>query len=159
MYPGSNIVATIESAFTPGVLTYGGLIGDVIQVSTTTEIKTCDTFNGNFVFIPKEVSDKIGYLDPYYRHSFGDWDYSWRCRRAGIKSYVTPIVGTCERNPTEPKWNRGTLIQRFKKLYSPLGNNPLEIFHVFKADSILKASFLFVYIHIRVLLTFIFPKK
>lgn len=159
LHPESCVVATIESAQNKGCLTYGGLKKGLLQISTTNELKTCDTFNGNFVFIPKCVSDKIGYLDPYYRHSVGDFDYSRRATRAGIVSYVTPIIGSCERNSSEPNWNRGTLIQRFKKLYSPLGNNPLETFYTYKQESIFKAMFLFVYIHIRVLITFVFPKK
>lgn len=158
-HPDSCVVATIESVKEKGKLTYGGLKKGVLQVSSELELNTCDTFNGNFVFIPKSVTERIGYLDPYFRHSVGDYDYSRRATRAGITSYVTPIIGSCERNPTEPNWNKGTLKQRFKKLYSPLGNNPFETFHTYKKDSLFKATYLFIYIHLRVLFTFILPKK
>ena len=158
-FPGSNVVATIESAKEKGCITYGGFLKGVLQVSTDSIIKKCDTFNGNFVFIPKCVSDKIGYLDSFYRHSVGDFDYSRRATRSGIDNYVTPIIGSCERNPSEPKWNTGNIVQRFKKLYSPLGNNPIETFHMLNKESTLKAIITFIYIHIRVLLTFFIPKK
>lgn len=159
LHPNSCLVASIESSKEKGVLTYGGLVHGKLQSSTDDDIIECDTFNGNFVFIPKYVSDKIGYLDPYYRHSIGDYDYSKRASRQGIKIYVTPIIGSCERNPTEPNWNKGNIIQRFTKLYSPLGNNPFESFHFNKKDSYIKALIIFIYIHVRVLLTFICPKK
>lgn len=158
-YPNSIVVASIESLKSPGLITYGGMKNGKIVCSTTTLHKECDIFNGNFVFIPTSVSDCIGYLDPYYRHSLGDFDYARRAIRAGVKCYVTPIIGSCERNSPEPIWNRGSLAQRFRRLYSPLGNNPFENYYFLKKDSYIKAALLFLYIHIRVLLTFIWPKK
>ena len=157
-YPGSIVVASISSATNPTVVTYGGYRNNKI-ITPGDKFIECDTFNGNCVYIPREVSDKIGYLDPYYRHSMGDFDYSWRAVKNWIKCLVTPIIGTCDRNPPEPCWNKGNIVQRFKKLYSPLGNNPFETFHCYKKQSYLKAAFYFVYIHIRVLSSFVFPKK
>lgn len=157
-HPNSIIVGTIESSQTPGHLTYGGRWkGNVVNPNN--EVYECDKINGNFVLVPKTVSDRIGYLDPYYRHSIGDSDYGLRAKRNGVKVIVTPIVGSCDRNPTEPNWNKGTLIERFKKLYSPLGNNPFETFHYHKQFSYVKALAYFVYIHLRVLLSLVFPKK
>ena len=152
------VVGSISSTANPHVVTYGGYRNNKI-ITPGDKFIECDTFNGNCVYIPREVSDKIGYLDPYYRHSMGDFDYSWRAVKNGIKCLVTPIIGTCDRNPPEPCWNKGNIVQRFKKLYSPLGNNPFETFHCYKKQSYLKAAFYFVYIHIRVLSSFVFHKK
>lgn len=156
--PESIVVGTTESSEGTGHVTYGGLRNwKIVQPNDPNRI--CDTFNGNVVFIPKSVSDKIGYIDPYYQHSAGDYDYGLRASESGVSCIAAPILGVCNRNPPEPIWNKGTLIQRFKKLYSPLGNNPFETFHFYKKRSYTKAIGLFVYIHLRVLLTFFIPKK
>ena len=156
-YPNANIVATIKGTNSEKI-TYGGYLKDRIVVPDGT-LKTCDKFNGNCVLIPVSVSNIIGYLDPYYRHSKGDSDYAIRSNLAGIKNIVGPIVGTCDRNPPEPIWNKGNIIQRFKKLYSPLGKNPFEIYHIKRKTSFWGAVYGFVYIHIRVLATFFIPQK
>ena len=157
-YPGAIVVGSVSCSIDSKDITYGGYNKKKI-IHPGDMFVECDTFNGNCVFIPKEVCDKIGYLDPYYRHSMGDFDYSWRAVKNGIKCLVTPVIGTCDRNPPEPCWNKGNLVSRYKKLYSPLGNNPFESFHYFKQQSYIKAVFMFIYIHIRVLVTFVLPKK
>lgn len=157
-YPDSIVVGSISSTINSAVVTYGGYSKNKI-INPVNKFIECDTFNGNCVLIPSVVSDKIGYLDSYYRHSMGDFDYSWRAVNNGIKCIVTPVIGTCDRNPPEPCWDKGNIVQRFKKLYSPLGNNPFEAFHCFKKQSYLKAAFLFVYIHLRVLSSLVIPKK
>ena len=156
--PCAIVVGSISSTNDPCIVTYGGYSNKKL-INPENGTMECDTFNGNCVFVPKEVSKKIGYLDPYYRHSMGDFDYSWRAVTNGIKCLVTPVIGTCDRNPPEPCWNKGSLINRFKKLYSPLGNNPLETFHFYKKYSLFKAVGYFMYIHIRVLMTFVLPKQ
>ena len=156
---GSIIVGSMCSSKDPRTITYGGYKNNKRVIPVEGDYPICETFNGNCVLIPREVSDKIGYLDSYYRHSVGDYDYALRAHKAGIKNIVTPIVGECDRNPSEPIWNRGSLSERFKKLYSPLGNNPFETFHYCRKTSLIKAIIYFLYIHFRVLFTFIFPKK
>lgn len=155
-YPDSIIVASIASTDRKKV-TYGGFINNkLIEPDGTLQI--CDKFNGNCVLVPATVSDIIGFLDPYYRHAKGDSDYSMRAYHAGIKNIISPIVGTCDRNPIAPIWNKGSIVNRFKKLYSPLGNNPKEIYHFYRKYSVVKACWYFFYIHLRVLLTFIIPQ-
>lgn len=156
--PDCIVVGTTESTAEQGFVTYGGLRNwKIVQPDDPNRV--CDTFNGNIVFIPKSVSDKIGYLDPYFRHSAGDYDYGLRANELGVSCIAAPIIGVCNRNPTEPIWNKGNLIQRFKKLYTPLGNNPFETFHFYKNRSFVKAVGLFIYIHLRVLFIFFIPKK
>lgn len=156
-YPDTIIVASIKSTKSEKI-TYGGFWkGKLIEPDGTLQLS--DKINGNCVLVPVSVSDKIGYLDPYYRHSKGDSDYAIRANLAGIKNIVAPVLGTCDRNPPGPIWNKGNIIQRFKKLYSPLGKNPFEIYHIKRKTSLLGAIWAFIYIHIRLLLTFIVPQR
>lgn len=156
-YPKSIIVASIKEKNGDNI-TYGGFKkGKLIKPNGSLQL--CDKFNGNCVLVPNSVSEKIGYMDPYYRHSKGDSDYAIRANQAGINNIVAPVLGTCNRNPPGPIWNKGNIVQRFKKLYSPLGNNPFEIFHIEKRTSIFKAVYAFIYLHLRVLLTFIIPES
>ena len=94
------------------------------------KIQKCYYFNGNFVFIPGSVFKIIGNLEFYYRHSFGDWDYGIKAYKYGINSYVLPnFVGYCERHDKDKKviYDK-SLIERIKYIYSPLGQNPNELF-------------------------------
>ncbi len=87
-------------------------------------IQQCHIVNGNFLLVPKLIYDKVGNLDWKFRHAIGDFDYGLRVQKAGFKCYIAPeFVGTCEANPTLPKWCLETtpLAKRFKLLYSPLG--------------------------------------
>jgi GT2 family glycosyltransferase len=60
-----------------------------------------DTFNGNAVLIPASIFEKLGGLDPAYKHALGDLDFGLRAKAAGIPSFVHfPTVGICERGPS-----------------------------------------------------------
>lgn len=118
----------------------------------------CDTFNGNIVLIPGNVVNRIGINDPYFHHSFGDIEYGLRAKKAGIVSYIAPgYYGTCERNNPVPLFRRKCypLVKRYKFLYSPLGFNPIEDFHMnLKYYPIWKCILWFIKLHLNVL----FPK-
>jgi len=65
----------------------------------------CDTVNGNCTLIPRSVAQKVGNLDPAYRHAIGDFDYGFRARKAGFEIYVAPVyVGTCTPNSDKGTW-------------------------------------------------------
>ena len=54
--------------------TYGGRRGKkVLQVNGV--INECFQFNGNFVLVSKTIFQKLGNLDPKFRHSFADVEY------------------------------------------------------------------------------------
>ena len=102
------------------------------------EIRRCDTFNGNLVLVPKDVFDKVGYLDERYTHSFGDKDYGYRCSALGIPMYITPgYVGECSRNSTTGTWvdPKLPLSERYKKLLQPTGIPPSEYYYSFRKNS------------------------
>jgi GT2 family glycosyltransferase len=143
-----------------GELTYGGRKADkkhtIIPIDENIEIE-CQTFNGNIVLIPSYVYDIIGYNDPYFHHSFGDIEYGLRASKKGIKSFIAPgYYGICERNNPIPIFRRKqySLFKRYKLLYSPLGFNPLEDFHLNKKYYPLhKAILWFIKLHLNVLFT------
>jgi GT2 family glycosyltransferase len=59
-----------------------------------------DTFNGNFVYVPADVVNQIGIIDPVFSHATGDTDYGLRAKKAGIPVLLAPgFFGTCRRNP------------------------------------------------------------
>lgn len=106
-------------------VTYSGwLHSDKKPLAPNASIQQCQIVNGNFLIVPKVIYDKVGNLDWKFRHAIGDFDYGLRVQKAGFRCYISPqFVGTCEANPTLPKWCLKTtpLIERFKLLYSPLG--------------------------------------
>ena len=106
-------------------VTYSGLVHSQNKLlAPNGTIQQCHIVNGNFLLVPKIIFDKVGNLDWKFRHAIGDFDYGLRVQKAGFKCYIAPqFVGTCEANPTLPKWclKSTPLVKRFKILYSPLG--------------------------------------
>ncbi len=117
----------------------------------------CDTFNGNIVLVPRHVQKKVGILDPYFRHSFGDIEYGLRAKRHGVSSFIAPgVLGTCERDKPVPIFRKKgiPLIKRYKLLYTPLGFNPQEDFYLNKKYfSLVNSIWWFIKVHINVLFT------
>lgn len=63
------------------------------------DFQNIDIFNGNFVLIPFEVFNQVGFLDRLFIHIGGDTDYSLRAKNLGIKIVLMPgYVGYCDRN-------------------------------------------------------------
>lgn len=90
-----------------------------------------DTFNANFLVIPTRVINRIGFLDPIYTHSMGDFDLGFRASRKGIKIEVlSEAIGFCSRNSdsgTYKDTNLG-LRRRFKLIMHPKGKPVVEHF-------------------------------
>jgi len=131
-------------------LTYGGRrdFKDYILRPNGTPQKI-KIMNGNFVLVPKQVFEILGYLNYRYSHSLGDIDYGLRALKNGIYIYCTSkIVGYCSKN--ESIWfKENSFIKRLKVLNSPKGTPLKEYFYfnkkhfgVFKAIKFLIASFL-----------------
>lgn len=84
----------------------------------------CLTFNGNFVLISEEVVGEIGFIDPVFRHRFGDIDYGLRASAAGAIVYVLAgYIGNCDRNPASLEWDNASrpLRERVKSFSDPKG--------------------------------------
>lgn len=140
------------------ILSYGGRLkkhNNPFVIPDVKEPVPCDTFNGNIVLIPRHVFEKVGFNDDYYRHSFGDFDYGIVAGLKGVQSYVAPgYYGYCERNNPIPRFRRNcySLFERYKILYSPLGYNPIEDFHLNKKyQPLWLCVYFFIKLHINVL--------
>lgn len=114
--------------------TYGGVIFPSWWKRTTpqlvyseTEAVTCETINGNCVWIPMSVASATGNLDPIFVHGLGDFDYGFRARKAGMALWVAPgFAGTCDRNGVEGTFldNRLSLRKRLRIVFGPKGRPP-----------------------------------
>lgn len=133
--------------------TYGGFIFPFNRIKPNGNWQKCDFFNGNIVLVPKEVYNRVGNLDGYFRHFLGDVDYGLRAAKLRIYTFISPeYLGYCENHEHDPSWRNPTipLVKRLMYLYTPLGNNPIEHF-VFDTRhyGIIKALVHFFSIHLR----------
>lgn len=135
-----------------GEFTYGGKTINSEPIIPNNSLQSIYFLNGNCVMIPSSVVSKIGLLDPLFHHHLGDYDYGLRALEAGIEVVTTKrYIGECEANNMIQKRGRKnnlSLVQRFKYLYSPLGDNPwiLLRFYVRHSD-FRKGLYLFVALH------------
>lgn len=154
----SAIVCGATCAKATQLVTYSGWLHSSKKLlAPSGKLQQCNIVNGNFVLVPKVIFDKVGNLDWKFRHAIGDFDYGLRAQKAGFKCFIAPqFVGTCEANPTLPKWCLKTtpLIKRLKLLYSPLGYaEPIPFFIYEKRHfGLLIALKHFFSIHLRVLM-------
>lgn len=103
-------------------ITYGGFKKNPDRLITPDgTFQKCDYCNGNFVLIPREVFRLVGNLDPVFHHAVGDFDYSLRAKKMGVKLFVAPnFIGYCESHSEVPRWLSTSLDlrTRLKSLYS-----------------------------------------
>jgi len=84
----------------------------------------CDTMNGNFAIVPKEIAAVVGNVERRFRHQFGDLDYGLRAKRAGFDVVVAPgYVGECHPNSSAGSWRDPSVAfaRRWASLNSPKG--------------------------------------
>jgi GT2 family glycosyltransferase len=121
----SSIICGATCSEKEGIVTYGAIKNKTEGLLVPNgRIQECRIINGNFLLVPKQVYEKLGNLDWIFNHAIGDFDYGLRAIKAGFKNFLAKeFVGTCESNPTLPKWclKETPLLKRFKLLYSPLG--------------------------------------
>ena len=65
--------------------TYGGRDENGKLVEPNGEITECDRANWNCFLVDSTVITKVGIIDGKYQHAWGDFDYSFRLKNAGIK--------------------------------------------------------------------------
>lgn len=88
------------------------------------QLRRCDTMNGNFVLIPRELIDTLGPVDPAFVHQLGDIDYGYRAAAHGAGIWIgrQPVGECCANRRQMPFRQRGlTPMQRWRALDSPLG--------------------------------------
>ena len=127
-FPKNSILVGVTSDLS-GKITYGGRVkpeGKIIKPNGL--IQKAKYINGNFVLIPKNVFNKIGYIDKKYSHALGDIDYGLRAKKAGVNIFISStIIGNCSSNDArsyksicETLSKEKNLIKRIKKLNAPL---------------------------------------
>lgn len=141
-----------------GMISYGGFDkANHKMIVPNGEPQICYFFNGNIVLVPQLVFEKVGNLDPFFHHEFGDFDYGLRAIKHNISSWISSeILGYCENNELK-KWcnPKYSMVSRIKIFYSPLGISPFQHFvYANRHWGIFKAIRTFVSQHIRLL----FPK-
>lgn len=110
--------------------------------------------NGNFVLIPKYVFERLGFFDEVYHHDIGDVDYGFMAHEVGIpvvstKVYIGSTKEALKNNTLRIRKSDVNIVERFKKLYSPLGAPPFIHYHFIKKHyGIVKAVLYFLYLHI-----------
>jgi len=102
-------------------ITYGGYLEydrhpfNFKQIYAEDNLMRADTFNGNLVFIPKLISEKVGPIDGGFAHAYADIDYGLRAKRLGIEMLVIPaFLGFCDANPRTKFKN---IREEFKALF------------------------------------------
>lgn len=149
-------IAIVSGAFCDdnGIVSYGGWSNNEL-VTPNGQPQQVEKINGNLVLVPKAVYDIIGMLDEHFRHSYGDWEYGIRARKAGIQLVITPsYVGTCNRHDTLRKCydSEVSLTNRLKDLYSPNSVCPKDLlYYNCKCNSLYVALKSIVSIHLRTL--------
>ena len=110
--PDSILVGQLIDPFRKEI-SYGGFIrrnsnplAYTRVVANSGPIKV-DTFNGNFVLIPKEIESRLINIDGRFSHAYADCDYGLRAQKLGISNLVLPgYVGTCATNSDEESSSR-----------------------------------------------------
>jgi len=100
-------------------ITYGGRDKHLTLLKPSGEPQECSLINGNFVFIPKEVFKKVGFLSKMFTHNYGDTDYGLRAIKKNFKVFIaSEVVGICNKNEIE-LWRRPNtrFFSRLKSFY------------------------------------------
>lgn len=96
-----------------------------------------DTFNANCVLIPYGAFERLGAVDPFYRHSLGDFDYGLALKRDGNKIFQSKqFVGVCNNNSNKNTWTDSKLgiIERIRKKESVKGAPTKQWFYFLKKN-------------------------
>lgn len=102
--PTAVVGSTLSLA--TGEVTYGGYSQSrrhfpfsIQRITLSNEEKSCDTFNGNFVIVPRSEMEAVDPFPWVYHHNYGDLDLGYRLRARGVSIVVASVpVGYVERN-------------------------------------------------------------
>lgn len=139
------------------MVSYGGRTSNGVLLVPNGKVQQCTHINGNTVLVPRYVYSKVGKLDPIFHHAIGDFEYGLRAKMKGISSYIaSDFIGYCEDHEKLPKWclPEISVTERFKALYSPLGNSHPYYFFLYERRhfGVLLAVKHFFSIHLRALI-------
>jgi GT2 family glycosyltransferase len=93
-----------------GEISYSGLIRNRIRtrldyVPPSDQPQRIHAFHGNLVLVPREIYQRIGGVEPGFKHAYGDLDYGLRATEQGFGCLLAPgYLGVCEPNNREGTW-------------------------------------------------------
>ena len=128
------VISGIIQGKRSGNVIYGGFDNQHRLIAPTGRMEIISNLNGNFVLIPKNVFNTVGFIDPVYHHDIGDVDYGLMAKEKGIAVLTTRCFVASSEESLKSKNSRirkdgVSILERFKRLKSPLGA-PLRIhFH------------------------------
>ena len=107
-----------------GKMTYGVHENWVWVTPCGSPRETTGDISGNFVLIPRRAFEKVGIIADCYSHAYGDYDYSARMRRAGVKyCLASKVCGRCDNIKPDYALEAKSLFERIKCLFRPNGHN------------------------------------
>ena len=122
---GGCVICGIVEDQTKNRIIYGGRNRNGILITPSSHPQDVTYMNGNVVLVPQSVVNAIGIMDNHFHHDLGDVDYALTARENGLKVLSTRCAvaagypnGVCRVR----KWNT-SLVNRFRKLNSPLGSS------------------------------------
>lgn len=115
--------------------------------------KSCILTNGNILYVPCEIVDKIGILDDYYIHSFADFDYSLSAAKQGFPVLVCPDYGGyCTNDHGEFFFDKKiSFKKRISNLYAPKGIALNQYLYYLHKHFRFKAAYAFIANWLRIL--------
>lgn len=147
------IIVGVTQSSDHQLTTYGGRLSNGKIPKPNGKLIPVHHFNGNIVWVPRHVFQKIGNLDYYFTHSKGDFDYGLRASKAGVEIFQTgTFLGECELHESLDKWCNPDvpLKQRWKILHQPNGMPPRETFYFEKKHlGLISAIFHYFTIYLR----------
>lgn len=79
--------------------------------------------NGNFVYVPRKVYEKVGMICGDYAHAWADSDYAMRCKKTGVAIKSCGVVGSTEWHELRPSLRGRGFRWRWRSLWDPKGWN------------------------------------
>lgn len=150
---GKAIVTGLVQEEKTKMAIYGGTSFEGKLLSANGQMQEVKNMNGNFVLVPDCIVQVVGTFDEVYHHDLGDVDYGYSARKAGFKvissrCYIGSTSAALKSQHERIRYHDVGIVERFKRLYSPLGSNPFITFHFKKKhESFLSAIAFFVYVH------------
>ncbi len=144
------IISGIIETENKDLIIYGGTDQNNKLIYPNGQLQSIKNMNGNVVLVPKSVYLKLGNLDPVFHHDLGDVEYGYRAKKENIEVLTTriPIAYGYRNDFCRVRLNNCSFIQRFVRLYSPLGANPFIIFYFRKKyNGIMNAILYFIFLH------------
>lgn len=117
---GRDDVVIVGACEYNGVCTYGATDAlDHKLVPNGTPQRADGWLNGNFVLVPRCVTERVGKISNRFSHARADYEYAERLRRARIPFYLSSrYVGACANDFREKMYGKGVRA-RWAMLFKP----------------------------------------